>query len=123
MRLLILCGVLLLLLAGCINTGTNTQFINNSTNSQNKNNQTTLVGIYSEQYKGGPVIETNSTVVYLINFSGNSSYEGKTIEVTGVLFEDKENVVGPYVPNEPISQGWSEPRWAIAVSSFKIVNK
>lgn len=84
-------------------------------------NETTITGIYSEKYKGGPVLETNNTIIYLVNFPENSTYEGKRLEVTGSIFEDNETVVGPYKPGEPISQGWEEPRTVMNVTSFRLV--
>ena len=80
----------------------------------------TIVGIYSERYKGGPVLETDKGTIYLVGLE-NSTYEGKTLQVSGEIAQDTENVVGPYKPGEPISQGWSEPRTVMKVKSFKVL--
>ncbi|MFH1784855.1 MAG: hypothetical protein ABH842_00355 [Candidatus Micrarchaeota archaeon] len=86
-----------------------------------KGNLTTMIGVYSEQYKGGPVLQTNDSVVYLLNFPQNSSYEGKRLEVIGVVETDTSHTVGPYQPGQPISQGWEGPRTVMDVKSFKIL--
>lgn len=113
MKTAVLFILLLIIFAGCIHIGDD---------MTKKDKQTTITGVYSEKYKGGPVIETNDgAVVYLTNFQQDSKYEGKTIEVTGFLFEDTEHVVGPYKPGEPISQGWASPRSVMNVSSFKVI--
>lgn len=101
---------LFLIFAGCI-----------SNEENNMDGMTTLVGTYSEQYKGGPVLQTNDSVIYLLNFPENSSYEGKKIEVTGILETDNSHTVAPYQPGQPISQGWAGPRTVMDVKSFKLL--
>ncbi|VVC04010.1 Uncharacterised protein [Candidatus Bilamarchaeum dharawalense] len=80
----------------------------------------TIVGVYSERYKGGPVLETDMGIIYLINLE-KSEFEGKTLLVTGTITQDKDNVVGPYKPGEPISQGWEAPRLVMVVTKFELV--
>lgn len=92
--------------------------------TEKERKQTTIVGVYSERYKGGPVVEAKKEgLVYLVGtFQQNSKYEGKKVEVTGVLSQDTETVVGPYKKGEPISQGWAESRTVLSVKTFKVLD-
>ena len=82
---------------------------------------TTVVGIYSSRYKGGPVIKTKDNHLYLLNFPEDDKYEGKTLQVVGKIEEDNEHVVKPYEKGEIVSQGWASPRTVIKVVSFKVI--
>ncbi len=66
--------------------------------------KTTIKGVYQES-KGGPVVAG----VLLYDLSYEEKYRGKTVEVTGDLYEDHELRCEPYDPNKPVKTCFDGP--------------
>ena len=79
------------------------------------NKKTTIKGVYQES-KGGPVVAG----VLLYDLSYEEEYRGKTVEVTGDLYEDHELRCEPYEPDKPVKTCFDGPLMKNA--KIKVIN-
>ena len=79
------------------------------------NNKTSIKGVYYES-KMGPIVNG-----VLLDTDYNQSYEGKTVEVTGEVYEDSSLSVKPYVKGQNAEQGYQGAIQRMRVASIKVI--